>query len=52
MSVVLYGCEIWFYIQEENRLRVFKKRVLRKTFEPKGEEITGGWRKLSCITPY
>jgi hypothetical protein len=26
------------------RLRVFEKRVLRKTLEPKREEIMGGWR--------
>jgi hypothetical protein len=25
---------------------VFEKRVLRRTFGPKGEEVTGGWRKL------
>jgi hypothetical protein len=30
---------------EENRLRVFANRVLRKTFGPKREEIIGGWRQ-------
>jgi len=27
-------------------LRVFKKRVLRRIFGPKSEEVTGEWRKL------
>jgi hypothetical protein len=27
-------------------LRVFKNRVLRKIFEPKGEEVTGEWWRL------
>jgi hypothetical protein len=25
---------------------VFENRVLRKIFGPKGEEVTGDWRKL------
>jgi hypothetical protein len=38
MSVVLYGHEVLFLIvQEENRLRVFENRVLRRTFETKRE---------------
>jgi hypothetical protein len=28
------------------RLRVFENRVLRKTFRPKRDELTGEWRKL------
>jgi hypothetical protein len=44
--VVLYGCETWSSIlREEHRLRVFENRVLR-IFEPKRNEVTGGWRKL------
>jgi hypothetical protein len=31
---------------EEHRLRVFEKRVLRRTFGPKGDEVTGECRKL------
>jgi hypothetical protein len=31
---------------EESRLRVFENRVLRRTFGPKRDEVTGGWRKL------
>jgi hypothetical protein len=44
--VVLYGCETWFLIlREEQRMRVFKNRVLR-IFGPKRDEVIGVWRKL------
>jgi hypothetical protein len=33
-------------LKEEHRLRVLEKRVLRRVFGPKREEVTGGWRKL------
>jgi len=47
LSVVLYGCETWsLTLREERRLRVFEKRVLRRVFGPKRDEITGEWRKL------
>jgi hypothetical protein len=46
-SVVLYGCETLFLIlREEHGLRIFEKRVLRRIFGPKRDEIRGGWRKL------
>jgi hypothetical protein len=32
-------------LREEHRLRMFEK-VLRGTFGPKRDEVTGGWRKL------
>jgi hypothetical protein len=32
--------------REEHRLRVFENRVLRGIFGPKGDEVTGEWRKL------
>jgi hypothetical protein len=32
---------------EEHRLRVFEKRVLRRVFGPKRDEVTGEWRKLN-----
>jgi hypothetical protein len=35
-----------FHIREEHRLRVFEKRVLRRIFGPKRDEVTGEWRKL------
>jgi hypothetical protein len=44
---VLYGCETWsLTVKEENKLRVFEKRVLRRIFGPKWDGVTGGWRKL------
>jgi hypothetical protein len=33
-------------LREERKLRVFEKRVLRKVFGPKRDEVTGEWRKL------
>jgi hypothetical protein len=33
-------------LREEQRLRVFENRVLRRTFGPKREETTGEWRRL------
>jgi hypothetical protein len=30
---------------DEHRPRVFKNRVLRKTFGPKTDDVTGEWRK-------
>jgi hypothetical protein len=47
LPVVLYGCETWsLTLKEENRLRVFENRVLRRIFGPKRDEVTGEWRKL------
>jgi hypothetical protein len=47
LPVVLYGCEIWsLTLKEEHRLRVFENRVLTRIFGPKGDEVTGEWRKL------
>jgi hypothetical protein len=38
------------HILEDNikmdRLRVFGNRVLRRIYGPKGDEVTGDWRKL------
>jgi hypothetical protein len=47
LPVVLYGCETWsLTLREEHRLRLFENRVLRRTFGPKRDEVTGEWRKL------
>jgi hypothetical protein len=47
LPVVLYGCETWaLTLREEDRLRVFENRVLRRTIGPKRDEVTGEWRKL------
>jgi hypothetical protein len=43
----MYGCGNWSLIlKEEYRLRVIENRVLRRIFEAKRDEVTGGWRKL------
>jgi hypothetical protein len=45
--LVLWGCETWsLTLREERRRRVFEKRVLRKIFGHKRDEVTGEWRKL------
>jgi hypothetical protein len=47
LPVVLYECEMWsLTLREGHRLRVFENRVLRRIFGPKGDEMTGEWRKL------
>jgi hypothetical protein len=47
VPVVLYGCETWsLTLREEQRLRVFENRVLRRIFGPKRDEGTGEWRRL------
>jgi hypothetical protein len=44
--MVPYRCETWsLTLREEHRLRVFENRVLKTIFEPKRDEVTGGWRK-------
>ena len=43
----MYGYKTWSLIlRAECRLRVFEKRVLRRIFGPKRDEVTGEWRKL------
>jgi hypothetical protein len=45
--LVLYGSETWsLTLREEDRLRVFDNRVLRRIFGPNGDEVTGEWRQL------
>jgi hypothetical protein len=47
LPVVLYGCETWSLTpREEQRLRVFENRVLRRIIGPKKDEATGEWIKL------
>jgi hypothetical protein len=47
LPVGLYGCETWsLTLREEQRLRVFQNRVLRRVFGPKRDNVTGKWRKL------
>jgi hypothetical protein len=45
--VYAYGCETRsLKLGEEHKLRVFENRVLRTIFDPNGDEVTGGWRKI------
>jgi len=47
LPVVLYGYEIWsLTLREEDRLKVFENRVLRRIFGPKRDDVRGEWRKL------
>jgi hypothetical protein len=47
LPALWYGCETWsLTLREEQRLRVFENRVLRKIFGPKRDEATGEWRRL------
>jgi hypothetical protein len=46
LPVVLYGCEtLSLTLREEQRLRVFENRVLRRIFGLR-DETTGEWRRL------
>jgi hypothetical protein len=40
--------ELWYCwsMVEEHKLKVFGNRVLRRIFGPKGDGVTGRWRKL------
>jgi hypothetical protein len=41
LPVVLYGCETKsLTLMEEQRLKVFQNKVLRRIFRPKGNEVT------------
>jgi hypothetical protein len=47
LPVVLYGCDTWsLTLREEQIVRVFENRVLRRIFGPKRDEATGDWRRL------
>jgi hypothetical protein len=34
-------------LREENTLRLFENRVLRRIFGPKMQEVVGGWKRLN-----
>ncbi|KAJ4443966.1 hypothetical protein ANN_05755 [Periplaneta americana] len=47
LPVVLHGCETWtLTLRDEQRLRVFENKMLRKIFGAKRGEVTGERRKL------
>ena len=50
LPVVLYWRETWSpTLREEQRLRAFENKVLKKIFEAKGDKITGEWSKLHSV---
>jgi hypothetical protein len=43
----LYGCNTCpLTLREEERLRVFENRVLRRIFGPKRGKVAGVWRRM------
>jgi hypothetical protein len=47
LPIVLHGFETSsLTLREDQRLRMFDNRVLRRIFGPKRDEVTGEWRKL------
>jgi hypothetical protein len=46
LAVVLYACETYLTLNEENRLTMSENRVFRRIFGPKREEVVRGWRRL------
>jgi len=47
LPVVLYGCDTWsLRLRKERRVWEYENRMLRRIFGPKGDEVTGEWRKL------
>jgi hypothetical protein len=47
LPVVMYVCETWsLTLREEQSLRVFENRALRRIFGPNRDEVTGDWGKL------
>jgi hypothetical protein len=50
LSFVLHGCETWsLALRKEHKLKVFENGTLRKGFVPKRDEVTGNWKKKSCV---
>jgi hypothetical protein len=48
--MVLYGRETWsLTLREKHRVMVLENMFLRRIFEPKRDEETGGWRKLHNV---
>jgi hypothetical protein len=47
LPVVLYGCKtLSLTLKKEDRLRVLEKKVPRRIFGLKRDEMMGEWRKL------
>jgi hypothetical protein len=58
LLLVFCGCETWsLTLREELRLRMFKNRVLKRIFGPRGDKVTREWRNyimrsLVIYTPH
>jgi hypothetical protein len=47
MMMINIRCETWYLaLRNEQSLKVFEKRMIRKTLGTKGEKVTGGCRKF------
>jgi hypothetical protein len=47
LPAVLIECGTWsLTLKERRKVKVFEKRVLRRIFGPKRDEVRGTWRKL------
>ena len=47
LSIVVYGYENWsLKLKEEHMLSVFQRKVLRRMFGCKREEVTWEWREI------
>jgi hypothetical protein len=50
LAVGLYCSETWsLTLREEQRLRTFENRMLRRIFWSRRDEVTEGWRKLHDV---
>jgi hypothetical protein len=50
LPVVLYECETWsLTLREEQRLRMFQNRVLRRIFGSNRDDMMGEWKKLHSM---
>jgi hypothetical protein len=48
LPMALYECETWsLTLREDHRLRVFEKKMLRRIFGPKRDEVTGSLEKTA-----
>jgi hypothetical protein len=51
--VLLCGCKTWFVaLKEDNRLRMFEKRLPSRMFEPKREEVNKRMEKITQLTAF
>jgi hypothetical protein len=43
-KTIILPVVVYLILKKQHRLRVFENRVLRRIFEPKRDEVTGGWK--------